>query len=71
MLWTSSGKEEKAWANRARLVGLFEIEWKTPCHNILVEFMNNWKLNHEHNIMKVILGDDQRIINKLVLAKSF
>ncbi len=33
--------KEKAWANKTRLVGLFEVEWKTPRHNILVEFSNN------------------------------
>ncbi len=49
MLWTSFGEEERNWANRASLVGLFEIEWKTPCHNILVEFLNNQKLDFEHN----------------------
>ncbi len=31
LLWTSFGKEERAWANMVvGLVGLFEIEWKTP-----------------------------------------
>jgi hypothetical protein len=30
LLWTSSGEEEKALANRAGLVGLFKIKWKTP-----------------------------------------
>ncbi len=47
MLWTSFGEEERNWANRASLVGLFEIEQKTPGHNILVEFLNNrnWILN--------------------------
>jgi hypothetical protein len=49
---------------------MFEIEWKTPCHNILVEFVN-WKLDLEHNIIKVMLGEGQRIINKHVLAKIF
>jgi hypothetical protein len=49
MLWTSSGKEERKWVNKANLVGLFEIEWKIPCHNTLVEFFNNWKLDFEHN----------------------
>ncbi len=58
LLWTSFGKEERAWENKARLVGLFKVEWKTPCHNILVEFMNNWKLNFEHNIIKVMLGEE-------------
>jgi hypothetical protein len=41
LLWTSFGKEEKAWANKTRLVGLFEVEWKTPYHNILVEFLSH------------------------------
>jgi hypothetical protein len=41
LLWTNSRKEKRAWANIPILVGLFEIEWKTPCHNILVEFLNN------------------------------
>jgi hypothetical protein len=58
LLWTSSKKEERAWANKARLVNMFEIDWKTPRHNIMVEFMNNWKLDLEHNIIKVMLGDE-------------
>jgi hypothetical protein len=40
LLWTSSREEERAWANRVGLVGMIEIEWKTPHHNILVEFLN-------------------------------
>ncbi len=68
LLWTSFGKEERAWVNKARLVGLFEIEWKTPCHNILVEFLNNWKLDPKHKKIKVMLGDEQRIMDKHVLA---
>jgi hypothetical protein len=50
---------------------MFEIEWKTPHHNILVEFLNNWKLDFEHSIIKVMLGEEQRIIYKHVLAKVF
>jgi hypothetical protein len=49
LVWTSSKEEERTWANRVGLVGLFEVEWKTPYHNILVEFLNNWKLDFEHN----------------------
>jgi hypothetical protein len=56
LLWTSFGEEERAWANKVRLVSLFEIEWKTPRHNILVEFINNWKLDPKHNRIKVMLG---------------
>jgi hypothetical protein len=58
LLWTSFGEEERAWANRARLIGPFEIEWKTFHHNIMVEFINNWKLDLEHNKIKVMLGDE-------------
>jgi hypothetical protein len=30
LLWTSSGEEEKTWANMVKLVGLFEIHWNIP-----------------------------------------
>ncbi len=57
--------------NRAGLVGLFEVEWKTPHHNILVEFLNNSKLDFEHNRIKIMVGEKQRIIDKHLLAKIF
>jgi uncharacterized protein (DUF2147 family) len=41
LLWTSSREEEKTWANKVKLVGIFKIEWKTPQYNILVKFLNN------------------------------
>ncbi len=47
--------------NRDGLVGLFEVEWKTPHHNILVEFLNNWKLNYKHNRIKVMMGEDKKL----------
>jgi hypothetical protein len=50
---------------------MFEIEWETPHHNILVEFMNNLKLDLEHNIIKVMLGEEQKIINKHMLVDIF
>ncbi len=52
LFWTSFREEGKKLANKARLVGLFQIEWKTPCHSTLVEFLNNWKLDSEHNKIK-------------------
>jgi hypothetical protein len=58
LVWTSFREEEKAWANKTRLVGLFEVEWKTPCHNIFVEYLNKWKLDFEHNKIKVMLGEE-------------
>jgi hypothetical protein len=64
-------ERKRAYTNKTRLIGMFEIEWKTPCHNILVEFMNNWKLDPQHNIIKVMLGDEQRIMDKHELTKVF
>jgi hypothetical protein len=48
---------------------MFEIGWKIPYHNIPIEFLNNWKLDLEHNKIKVMLGDGQIIIYKHVLAE--
>jgi hypothetical protein len=50
---------------------MFEKEWKTPHHNILVEFMNTWKLDCEHNRIKVVLGEEHKIIDKHVLVEVF
>jgi hypothetical protein len=51
-------KKKRAWANKARLVGMFEIEWRTPPHKIMVEFLNNWKLDSKHNRIKDMLGGE-------------
>jgi hypothetical protein len=50
---------------------MVEIEWKTPCHNILLEFLNNWKWDLEHNRIKVMLGEEKRIIDKHVSIEVF
>jgi hypothetical protein len=71
LLWTSFEEEERAWVNRTELIGMFKIEWKTHHHNILVEFLNNLKLDPEHNKIKVMLGEEQRIIYKCVLVEVF
>jgi hypothetical protein len=57
LLWPSFGKEERTWANIVGLVGLFGVEWKTLHHNILVEFLNNWKLDFEHNKIKIMMEE--------------
>ncbi len=57
--------------NIVGLVGLFEVEWKTPHHNILIEFLNNWKLDFEHNKIKVLMVEELKIINKHLLAEVF
>ncbi len=69
LLRTNIREEDRAQANKDGLEGLFEIEWKTPRHNILVQFWNNQKLDLEYNIIKVMLGDEQRIIDKHALVE--
>jgi hypothetical protein len=44
--------------NIVGLVGSFEVEWKTSGHNILVEFLNNWKLDSEYNKIKVMMKEE-------------
>jgi hypothetical protein len=51
------------------LVGLFENEWKTPHHNIVIEFLNKWKLDFKHNRIKVMMEKEQKIIDRHLLAK--
>ncbi len=71
LLWTSSREEKRAQANKVGLVGPFEVKCKAPSHNILVEFLNNWKLDFEHNRIMVMLGEEQIIIKNHLLVEVF
>jgi hypothetical protein len=63
------GEGEKAWANKARLVTLLNIEWMEPNHDNLVEFMNTF----------VIKGNDiyfgrrgvMYVISKQIIVDGF
>lgn len=54
------GEEEKTWASVVELVGLFEIDWKAPCHDMLVEFLNTCHIKKDtiyiHTRKKVTLS---------------
>ncbi len=67
LFWTSF-REERIWTNRISLVGMFKVEWKTPYHNILVEFLNNWTLGFEHNKIKFMMAKKQKIIYRHFLV---
>jgi hypothetical protein len=71
LLWTSSGEEERTWATKVSLVGLFEVDWKMPRHNILVEFLNNSKLDSKPNKIKVMMGEEHKITDKHLLVEVF
>jgi hypothetical protein len=34
-----------------------------------VEFLNNWKLDFEHNVIKVMLGEEHKIFDKHFLVE--
>jgi len=33
------GTIEKEWVSKMGLVGLFKMQWKTPCYELLIEFL--------------------------------
>ncbi len=71
LLWTSFREEERAYANKVGLVGPFEVERKALRNNILAELLNNGKLDFEHNRIMVMLGEEQKIIDKHLLVEVF
>jgi len=47
LFWTSFGEEKKAWANKAGLIGMFEVEWKhlTTTFWLNLKTIGSWILN--------------------------
>lgn len=41
------GEDEKQWVSRAGLVGLLELQWRTPHHDWLMEFLNIYQIKGE------------------------
>jgi hypothetical protein len=41
------GEDEKKWASKIRLVGLFKLQWKTPHHDWPVEFLNTYQIKEK------------------------
>jgi hypothetical protein len=31
--WVRMGEDENKWASKVKLVGLFKLQWKAPCHD--------------------------------------
>ncbi len=59
------GKDEKKWASIIGLVGLLELQWKTPHYDWLVEFLNTyqikWKVIYARMWKKTIVIDQHLI----------
>jgi hypothetical protein len=43
LLWIHSKEEERKWANKVRLVGLFEIQWRLP---VIIFWLNFWTIGN-------------------------
>ncbi len=41
------GKDEKKWAFKVGLVGLFGLQCGAPCHDWLMEFLNTYQIKGE------------------------
>lgn len=63
------GDGEKAWAKKARLVTLLNIEWKEPNHNNLVEFLNTFVIKGN----EIYFGRRGAVhaINKQIIVDAF
>jgi hypothetical protein len=64
------GEIKKRWAFMIGLVGLFKIEWRTPCHNLLAEFFNTWRVENKDTIY-VWIGEKVVIVDKYVIIVVF
>jgi hypothetical protein len=41
------GEKENTWASIVELVGLFEIDWKAPYHDMLVKLLNTCQIKKD------------------------
>lgn len=60
MFQTSFREEEKKWANKVGQVYL-RLNGRLPHRNILVEFLNNWKLDFEHKKIKIMMVEEYKL----------
>ncbi len=69
------GEVEKRWASKVGLLGLFEVQWRRPQHDLLVEFLNSWKVEKKETIYvqiveKVIVVDKHVIIDMFKISST-
>ncbi len=62
-------KNEKKWASRVGLVGLLELQWNTPCHDQLEEFLNIYHIKRETIYAR--LGEKGVAIDKHLITNVF
>jgi hypothetical protein len=53
-MWKKMGKGEEAWASKACLVTLLDIDWKELDHEALVELLNTFVIKES----KIFLGGE-------------
>jgi len=58
--------EEKTWALKIEFVGLFEIDWKIPCHDLSVEFLNTYHIKED--IIFAYIQEKAMVIGKHLIT---
>jgi hypothetical protein len=62
------GRNERIWASKVGLVGLFEVEWVVPRHELLMDFLKTWKYNkHLNQITKRVTNKGLVIDTHMIL----
>jgi hypothetical protein len=61
-------KTKRKLASKVGLVGLFQVNWKTPHHALLVEFLNNWK-EHKRKHIFAHIGEKVVVIDVHTIGK--
>ncbi len=60
--WVRMGYDEKQWASTVRLVGLLDLQWRAPHHDLFVEFLNIYQIKGKTIYVK--MGEKNVAIDK-------
>ncbi len=63
------GEDEKKWASKVGLVGLFQLQWITPRHDLLVEFFNTYQIKEDTIYARLI--EKNVVIDKISFTYVF
>ncbi len=53
------------------LVGLFEVEWVVPRHELLMDFLNTWKYNKHLNQITIRVANKGLVIATHMMVQIF
>jgi hypothetical protein len=65
------GRNERIWASEVGLVGLFEVEWVVPRHELLMDFLKTWKYNKHLNQITIRVTKTGLVIDTNMTLQIF